>query len=1018
MMSNSLKFSIVFNAVTDAYNQAIGGMQQGIKDLIDTASQFEVLNKQLEFAFNGMQGAGDAIEFVRDAANKMGLDVLSTAQAYAKLAASTKGTRLEGEATQTMFLGVASAAATMGLSADQVNGTMLALSQIASKGVVSMEELRQQLGERIPAVMKISADAMGLTTGELMKLIETGNVTAEEFLKPFGEEMLRVFGPTAASNLDTINGKMALLKNEIRDLRKDIVDAGAGEGFKLVFDALTDGIKNMRDNLAQVDPKNVDMVKLAFEQLWSIASEIIASLGTSLSGLMDILNAVGSLVGAVGGSFLGLEKSEEPLTGIQVILGSISVALGYISDGLYGLRLAFTLVSAVSQDWYSALATGLSKVTFGDLSDKLKKVGEDLKKSAQESYADAENLAAKFNSRAEAAMIRMGQTTKETYQQAAKDALAEIEKITSGQTGSSEQQQDNLHKIKSAFLDYATNAIKANDGVIDSTVKQQAATHGLAVSTDKDGKVIVQTLKEIEIAAALTGDGVAAGTELIKTSFGEVKVAANNDTTSVRKAFADLAKSAGISGISAAKSIDDLALILAESASKSEVAARQIGRELPAAIKDLNSTEAAEFSKKFTLAMRGAGVSSDFLRDRTLEMTSQSAKAIGVDLTSSLRGLSTGFANNIAAVDGFKSSFAALESAGVNAPLLIKESLQQLLEKAKNPAEIEAFRVRWEELGRTGRLTGQDLADGLQAARDKLNGMTSGINNVSEAFKVLGLVSREQSAQMAATYGQAFALLESSGQATTAQLQEAFRKYATAAIAANLGVSNAYLDAKAAALGLSLEVDDTGKVTVDAMRSAANATSSAVPATNALADGYAAVGSAAAIAGNQAVQSIEEQVLAMQRLRQEQAKARDEALSAQRGAPVNSADNLGGVGIAAYSRQNIMQRLVSELGFDQSKAMVEAQRIFQAYIDTERTKAPWQASLSNAGFVDAELLRLAQYSSGRIGGSALNGVGDGVAKTTNVNITSGGKTVNANVPADQEQDFLGMLQQARGVNGG
>ena len=202
------------------------------------------------------------------------------------------------------------------------------------------------------------------------------------------------------------------------------------------------------------------------------------------------------------------------------------------------------------------------------------------------------------------------------------------------------------------------------------------------------------------------------------------------------------------------------------------------------------------------------------------------------------------------------------------------------------------------------------------------------------------------------------------------------------------------------------------------MRSAANATSSVVPATNALADGYAAVGSAAAIAGNQAVQSIEEQVLAMQRLSQEQAKSRDEMLSAQRGAPVNSADNLGGVGIAAYSKENIMQRLVSELGYDQSKAMVEAQRIFQAYIDTERTKAPWQASLSNAGFVDAELLRLAQYSSGRMGGSALNGVGDGVAKTTNVNLTLGGKTVNTNIPADQEQDFLTMLGQARNVSGG
>lgn len=189
---SDLKFSIIFNAVTDAYNQAIGQVQDGIKELINTASQFEVLNKQLEFAFSGMQGAGDAMEVARDTASRLGLDLLSTAQAYAKLAASTKSTTLEGEATKTMFLGVASAAATMGLSADQVNGVMLALSQIASKGVVSMEELRQQLGERLPGVMKIAADSMGLTTAELNKLVATGNLGSEELLGKFGEEMLSV----------------------------------------------------------------------------------------------------------------------------------------------------------------------------------------------------------------------------------------------------------------------------------------------------------------------------------------------------------------------------------------------------------------------------------------------------------------------------------------------------------------------------------------------------------------------------------------------------------------------------------------------------------------------------------------------------------------------------------------------------------------------------------------------------------------------------------------------------------
>lgn len=1013
---SDLKFSIIFNAVTDAYNQAISQVQDGIKELINTASQFEVLNKQLEFAFSGMQGAGDAMEFARDTANRLGLDLLSTAQAYAKLAAATKGTTLEGEATKTMFLGVASAAATMGLSADQVNGTMLALSQIASKGVVSMEELRQQLGERLPGVMKIAADAMGLTTAELNKLVATGNLSSEEFLKPFGEEMLKVFGPTAASNLDTINGKMNLLNNELLNLRKEIVDAGAGDAFKAVFDALTNGAKDFGAELGNLDPKTVDLIKLAFEQLWSVAKEIINGLGDSLGFVGDSLNTVGLFVGALGEQFLGLEQAKEPLSGIEIVLGSLGVALGYVSDGIYGIRLALTIINAVAQDTFSAIAETLSKVTFGELSEKFKRVSVELGEAARQSYAQADELAQGFNSKAEAAMVRFGQTTKERYRQLADDALAEVKRLDTGSTESflrqSDEGQKTLALIKSAFLDYAKNAVAANDGVISSTVEQQAAMLELAVSTDKDGKVIVQTLMEIEAAALLAGDGTEVGLERIKTSFGEIRVSAQTDTAAVRKSFDELAKEAGISNIAAAKSVDDLALILSEAAAGSETAANQIGKALPEAIKKLNASEAAEFSTKFIAAMQAAGVSSDFLKERTLELTAQSAQAIGVDLAAAFKGLSGEYKSSLAAVQGFQDSFAALESSGVNAALLIKNSLLELLDQAKNPTEIEAFRQKWEELGRTGRLAGQDLADGIQAARDKLDGMTAGINSVSEAFKVLGLVSREQSAQMAASYGQAFSLLESSGQATTMQLQEAFRKYATAAIAANLGVSDGYLEAKASALGLSLQVDNTGKVAIDSMQRTARATANAIPVTHGLSDGYREVGNAAAVAGQQAIGSIEQQIAASQKLRQEMAKARDEALSKARGATVNSADNLGGVGLMAYSVDNIVQRLIGELGYDNNRAAVEARRIMDGYVTTENNKGFLSKSFSNAGYVDAELQRLAQYGqTGKgIGGAGIAGT---PTKTTNVNITAGGRTVQAAVADNQEADFLSILEQSQ-----
>lgn len=41
----------------------------------------------------------------------------------------------------------------------------VAVQQMSGKGVVSMEELRQQLGEAVPNAMKAMADAAGITMG-------------------------------------------------------------------------------------------------------------------------------------------------------------------------------------------------------------------------------------------------------------------------------------------------------------------------------------------------------------------------------------------------------------------------------------------------------------------------------------------------------------------------------------------------------------------------------------------------------------------------------------------------------------------------------------------------------------------------------------------------------------------------------------------------------------------------------------------------------------------------------------
>jgi tape measure domain-containing protein len=56
----------------------------------------------------------------------------------------------------------------------------IAIQQMSGKGVISMEELRQQLGEAVPTAMQSMADAAGVTMAKLVKEISTGTVSAKK----------------------------------------------------------------------------------------------------------------------------------------------------------------------------------------------------------------------------------------------------------------------------------------------------------------------------------------------------------------------------------------------------------------------------------------------------------------------------------------------------------------------------------------------------------------------------------------------------------------------------------------------------------------------------------------------------------------------------------------------------------------------------------------------------------------------------------------------------------------------
>ena len=178
------------------------------RSLLDASASAERLRTQLSFSTGD---AGKEFAYLTDLSNRLGLEFKSTAQAYGGFAAAARGTALEGQKARDVFEAVAKAGAVMGLSADQSSGALLAIQQMMAKGVVSAEEFRGQLGERMPIALQAGARALGVTTEEFSRLLESGKIVAEDFLPKFAQAITEMLGDApekAAERLDAMAESM------------------------------------------------------------------------------------------------------------------------------------------------------------------------------------------------------------------------------------------------------------------------------------------------------------------------------------------------------------------------------------------------------------------------------------------------------------------------------------------------------------------------------------------------------------------------------------------------------------------------------------------------------------------------------------------------------------------------------------------------------------------------------------------------------------------------------------------
>jgi tape measure domain-containing protein len=238
-------FSKLRKAFTKPLNLIVGAVGTGaaIKKLSDLAETRKRVENVAGVVAGGRFAGLDEIRYATDLADKFGIALDEVRDGYIKLLAAAKPSGFAIEETRKIFEGATIASTAMGLSAADTNGVFKAFQQIMSKGTVQADELRNQLGERLPGAFQIAAKAMEVTDVQLNKMLETGSLLARDFLPRFAQELSVTFGDAALKNATLWTREFQRIKNELGEI--------LGYASQPIFEAFSGPMRELRDLLRE-----------------------------------------------------------------------------------------------------------------------------------------------------------------------------------------------------------------------------------------------------------------------------------------------------------------------------------------------------------------------------------------------------------------------------------------------------------------------------------------------------------------------------------------------------------------------------------------------------------------------------------------------------------------------------------------------------------------------------------------------------------------------------------------------
>lgn len=221
------------------------GLSNLTKEFIRVARETNRARVALENISDGAEGFKKNMAVLTDMAERYGQELNGITSSFARFSAASNAVGMGLQDQYKIYEAMTKAITAFGLTSSEAQLTYMALGQMMSKGKITAEELRRQMGERIPIAMEAMARAAGVTMQELDNLLKRGEVYSAETLPKFAEELNKMLGDI---NVDNIETSLNRLRNAFIALTDDLK---VGDIYKKIIDGATKMLSNVQKSFVR-----------------------------------------------------------------------------------------------------------------------------------------------------------------------------------------------------------------------------------------------------------------------------------------------------------------------------------------------------------------------------------------------------------------------------------------------------------------------------------------------------------------------------------------------------------------------------------------------------------------------------------------------------------------------------------------------------------------------------------------------------------------------------------------------